>query len=224
MTYLFLDIYFHCQCHSAPCDDLVLFRLLARKPGVFWWDNFGGKAFSVAIQGIDLGSYKQPLWTGFGFHEYVGDKDVKMSIDVLKPGMPAKLFTQEVKDMMKKMMKGADKMGYKYLEKSIVHKYNVRRVPCKPEVDPVKEAQLHNILQESRDGLVDFYPTELMDINIGSNRGLFQILRTEYDKVGDELPPRYVVLSADYNIFMRILKVRHGWSARVVSSGCVRVA
>ena len=177
---------------------------------MFWWDDFGGKAFSVAIQGMDLGSFKQPLWTGLGFHEYVGEKHVDMSVNVLKPGMPDRLFTREVKDKILDLMTKADKLGYQYIKSSIVRKYKVRRVPCKPEVDKVKESKLHNILQESRDGLVDFYPTHLLDINIGSNRGLFQILRHEYEKVSEAPPSRYFVLSADCNIFTRILKVRIG--------------
>jgi hypothetical protein len=183
------------------------FSDLSEKPGVFWWDNFGGAAFSVAIQGMDLGSYKLPLWTGLGFHAYVGDAHIDTSLDVMKQGMPDVLFTKEVKRTMKVWMEKADKRGYKYLERSIVKKYNVRRVPCKPQVDKAKDLSLHNILAESRDGLVDFYPTELMEINISSNRALCQIMRKEFDKWKDGYPASYQIVTADCNIFSRILKV-----------------
>jgi hypothetical protein len=185
----------------------IFIREVTGRPGVYWWDNFGGKAFAVAVQGMDLGSYKLPLWTGKGFHHYIGDKHIDLTLDVIKPGMPDEVFPLIAKNTVIKQMGMADKMGYDYLRKSLVKKYSVRRVPCKPEVDSNQDSKLHVVLQESRDGLVDFYPMELSDLNIGSRRGLFKIMRDEFDKWPEGPPPEYFVLSADCNIFSRIVKV-----------------
>lgn len=182
-------------------------NLLLNRPIVHWWDNFGAKAYHIAIQGIATGSFKLPLWTGQGFHEYVGDRDIDMTVHPDLPGMPDTLFTDDVCDEIKSYLGVADRIGCDYYEDSLVRKYDVRRVPVKPQVSEVDNPELHKVLAEARDGLVDFYPTGLKQENIGSNRGLFLLLKDLKDQRDNSAHSEYHVLNTDCNIFMRSLKV-----------------
>ena len=81
----------------------------------------------------------------------------------------------------------------------------VRQIPLKPEVDPAVDPVRAAVLRESRDGMRNFFPLDMLAENIGSNRGLLLLMK---DLFG--VQPRsghFSFLSCDCNIFLRLLKV-----------------
>ena len=102
-------------------------------------------------------------------------------------------------------MRAVDTEGNRRFHGSICVKYDVRRVPLKPEVDFRKEPELARVLEESRDGMINFCPWSIIDENIGSNRGLLVILKNFAQERRDEKHLSFV--NTDCNIFMRCLKV-----------------
>jgi hypothetical protein len=162
---------------------------------IMWVDNFS-KSYAVALQGIESGAWKDCNWTGRG---------IKM--DDLS-AMPDNVFTDETMQMVRSKMAAHVTGGWKLLLNSIVKKYKVNNLPLKPRMDPLHHPHLCLILSESRDGLAFFHPWDIISQNIGSNRGLMLILK----QISDERQPddrRLQFLSADCNIFMRIMRVSY---------------
>ena len=170
---------------------------------VLWFDNFS-KFYAAAVPGISKGAFSSCMWTGLGLHSYIGPQiDTKM-----KPGeraMPLSLFEPAGVAVFQALMQSVDADGKRLLSKSLLSKYSVCSVPLKPVVDATTEPQLARVLSESRDGMVNFTPLEMLGDNVGSNRGLLLILRDLFAK--QRKPGHYSFLSVDCNIFMRILKV-----------------
>ena len=172
---------------------------------IMWVDNFS-KSYAVALQGIDSGAWKDCNWAGRGFKVYCGTQvDIKMG-DL--SAMPDQVFTDDTTQIVRSKMAAHVTGGWKLLRNSIVKEYKVNNVPLKPRMDPLHRPHLCQILSESRDGLAFFHPWDIISQNIGSNRGLMLILK----QISDERQPddrRLQFLSADCNIFMRIMRVSY---------------
>lgn len=179
-------------------------RLLDNAVTVMWVDNFS-KSYAVALQGIESGAWKDCNWTGRGIKVFCGTPvDIKMG-DL--PAMPDNALTHETKQLVRSKLAAHVSGGWMLLQHSIVQKYKVNNVPLKPILDPLHHSRLCRILAESRDGLSFFHPWDIIPQNIGSNRGLMLILK----QISDERQPddRHIkFLSADCNIFMRVMRVR----------------
>ena len=170
---------------------------------VMWIDNFS-KSYAVALQGIDSGAWKDCNWTGRGIKKFCGTR-VDVELRAL-PAMPDNIFTDDTKQEVKSKLASRVNAGWMLLRKSTVHKHQVNNVPLKPILDPLRHGRLWQVLSESRDGLTFFHPWDITPQNVGANRGLMLILKqlSEERRVDDS---RITFLSADCNIFMRIIRV-----------------
>ena len=97
-------------------------------------------------------------------------------------------------------------LGPKYSDGAAVSRYNVRTVPLKVDTDIFNDVAADvNSYNMSHVRAVD-----LLEHNIGSNRGLLTILDTichERNIHGDVPCTKYTTFNVDENIFWRILKV-----------------
>lgn len=184
-----------------------------------WVDNFS-KLYGCGLQGIAKQAFSTCLWTGEAVRPYVGD--VKVDLDsksqVTVNVMPNDLFGTTdnmyfdavISAMYEKDGRVVDDKTLMLMESSWCNRWNVCRVPLKPDPDVLDDAKLDVILSESRDGMINFRPTRIIDENIGSNRGLFTIIRSRFDahhrRVADGTS-RLDILNSDPNIFYRTLKV-----------------
>lgn len=126
-------------------------------------------------------------------------------------GMPDNLFIGRSTERMTKIIRNVSSSQWNYLDHSHVHKLKVNSVPLKPHISYDDDPSLYQVLAESRDGLTDFFPQQITDLNIGSNDGLLRILKNLTDKRNisqqQNEPENLQVICVDCNIFMRILKV-----------------
>ena len=179
----------------------VVFSEVQAGVHVTWLDNFS-KFYAIAVQGL-AGAAAECLWTAHGLHRYVGPPISTALIPTVR-GMPAELFAPDIVALLKQKMAAADGVGFSYFKNSVCHKYNVRQVPLKPDPRAVNDPVLAAVLRESRDGMHNFFPLGIMPDNIGSNRGLLLVLKDLYGI--QPRPGHYSFLSADCNIFLRLLK------------------
>jgi hypothetical protein len=178
-----------------------------------WIDNFL-KMYRKTTSNMDRALLADALWTGVAIRKYAYD-DVKMDVMVRRgfvvPAMPPDPFAQ-TGDMLRLMSQLTEVDGEMPLlyDDSLFHMWGCNKIP----VQPMKENLPDDIRQRfdrcpSR--LVDFYPEGLIKINCGSNKGLCQVVLEVLKKQGQdtpEPPPKYFAMTADLNIFDRIIKVR----------------
>ena len=169
---------------------------------VKWLDNFS-KFYAIAVQGL-AGAAAECLWTARGLHRYVGPPVSSVLVPNVR-GMPINLFSPSIILLLKQKVAAADAVSYSYLKDSVCFKFTVRQVPLKPDPAVVGNPALAAVLRESRDGMRNFFPLGMLPENIGSNRGLLLILKDMYGV--QPRPGHYSFLSADCNIFLRLLKV-----------------
>ena len=114
-------------------------------------------------------------------------------------GFPARLFKESYKAEIKQWWEALDQQGYEKYEVSFSKDINL--IPLVDnEYLETRDSHDH-ILRE-----VEFYPTAMDESNVGSNAGLLKVLmkiREEFHTKG-----RYVMLLADINIYLRIVKVQ----------------
>ena len=120
-------------------------------------------------------------------------------------GMPLSLFEPTLVDSFRQKMTHTDGVSVSYFKDSVCHKFTVRKIPLKPDVDASIDPTLAAVLRESRDGLRNFFPLGMLTENIGSNRGLLLILKDLFNT--PRKPGQYSFVSVDCNIFLRMLKV-----------------
>ena len=167
------------------------------------------------MQGVESGAYKAMNWCGKAIHVWRPsnpDSSVTLKIDSnaenVWPAMSEDLFEKKDMDTVRKWMQKVDDMGSNLYDMSLCVKYDVRRVPLKPDSKKALAfgyTQLAKALNEHRDGMQDFFPMKIEDINIGSWTGLLTLLKNWSDDRHRE--DHYSILSTDCNIFLRILKV-----------------
>ena len=170
-----------------------------------WWiDNFS-KCYAVAMQGVASGAFSDCNWTGRAFKSYIGP-----DVDILirdRVAMPDNIFSTQIIGTVKRSLKQSfSQQKWFYLRNSLVKQFKICNIPLKPVVDAKEKPELHAVLAESRDGLRQFHPDAILPHNVGSNRGLLLVLKMFSDqRSGDD--NRFHFLTADCNIFMRIMKV-----------------
>lgn len=183
-----------------------------------WVDNFN-RNYAVGNVKLEHGVYHEGNWTASGVHrcEQITDmswkdKDGKVRASF---GLPDDLFTRaSIGAWLIGMMKKVDKKGLRYRKRSLIHKFDVRRVPLKPSNKKVhdlkhKAGLLHNDLSR-------FYPDRLLPENIGSNVGLWDVMRRFWTEDWKDATVFKMVV-ADINIFKRIIKVRLSVAFTVLS-------
>ena len=139
-----------------------------------WLDNFS-KCYAVAVQSIDKGAFRDCAWTGDAFKVYVGPS-VDTSLGQL-PAMPDQVFSEDILDLVNASLGRASRLGWMLFNRSLENRLNVNTFPLKPVIGPWSNQRLHRVLSECRDGLKNFHPSEIHPQNIGSNRGLFLLLK-----------------------------------------------
>jgi hypothetical protein len=191
-----------------------LFRELRKRPHIEWWDNFN-KNIAVQMQGADSGAYKALNWTGKAIHVWTPSnpaKPISMKIDNAAENvwsaMGDNLLESKHMSVVRQWVQQVDSMGSDMYDMSLCVQYDVCRVPLKP--DPEKalafgHKKLAKVLAEHRDGMQDFYPLQIEDVNIGSWKGLLKLLKNWTDDRADD--EHYSILNTDCNIFLRIMKV-----------------
>ena len=196
---------------------LIIFIIREIKDGhcSIWIDNFA-KIIAHRTPMLTRGSWAQCLWTGMAYQKFEPSPSARRAISTrlrydnegnLVPAMPVNVLLQQ-----KIMLIEFDNVCGEPLAMSdtaLVTQYAVTSNPLKPFVGTSNPA-LQERLNESLDGLKNFFPAKLLPFNIGSNRGLLHVLRLiheENDLLTAEGPGRYLVINCDSNIFNRILKV-----------------
>ena len=188
---------------------MFMIRELKEKPHLIWLDNFA-KLYYSSKPTIKHGSHQNCLWTGVATVQWDGWSNISLDVVSYPDGsemsaMPLNMGTSYMNQHVKGLLRAADANGDFHLDNSIVRRYNVNNVPCKPVPDMIREPGLHALLTRSPDGLNHWYPNHLLETNIASNTGLFQILRDYVEEA--EQSGKYLILLVDINIFNRICKV-----------------
>jgi hypothetical protein len=173
-----------------------------------WLDNFN-RNFAAGNVSIKDGVYHAGNWTATGIHRcaQIIDRSWKDPSGKVRGhfGLPDDLFTKTShRAWLMRQMRVCDDKGLKYQKKSLINKFDVRRVPLKPSRRKVTNARHKEGLKHN--GLDRFYPYDLMQPNIGSNDGLLDVMHTFWQTHWKKHPDFQMVV-ADSNIFMRILKV-----------------
>jgi hypothetical protein len=167
---------------------------------------------------LKAGSYNQCLWTGVAIFSHPNpniDDSVKYSDGDVISAMPDSILTHQstVRDTIRYVI---DKDMY-YFDESLVKKYQVNNIPLK--VDSKKYPETVDINNNVANSFNLVYPSDMIDINIGSNVGLVSIIRKLYEQYGmaDNSCTRYYTLNVDENIYYRILKVLY-----IIYQYCIR--
>ena len=188
----------------------ITYRDAESRPHFLWVDNFS-KFISRSIPTADKGVFSQCLWTGVSIFTLPSGSGSTISDTVqfddagnVIPAMPRDIL--QYQDGVIGAINYVLTLGPKYYTEAAVTKYDVRNVPLKVDT---------NILEDVKAD-VDSYnmkcvrPTDLIEHNIGSNRGLLTVLDIicrDRNIHGDEPCTRYTTFNVDENIFWRILKV-----------------
>jgi hypothetical protein len=186
-------------------------RKVQAGPHTIWIDNFS-KVYGMKIPSVDLGSWRDCLWTGVAIKKYNGP-ELNMRL-VTKPdgttetAMPDDMFAYV--DQLKAMFQEHRVTG-SYQAKCLTARWRVNNVPLKPDHRRVNNDKWRAALRSGLDKLEHMYPKELIALNIGGNAGLGKIMRVHYEENKQHLDGQcnhYSALNTDENIFMRILKVK----------------
>jgi hypothetical protein len=172
-----------------------------------WLDNFS-KIYACNVQGIDVGAFKDCLWTGIAAHQYFGPP-VNLALCAAMPGSPLTAMNDQDSARLSLAMKRFDASSPLRHATSVCVRFGVNRVPLKPVVSIDSDRKLHKYLQESRDGMRHFHPVRIATDNIGSNAGLLRLLRkmSEDHQSAPVCDRKRVFLAVDINIYWRIMKV-----------------
>ena len=179
-------------------------RELQNGPHVLWLDNWP-KTYASSVQGVQ-GAYKSCLWMGRGIKKYVG-APVELKGVNIPPGLPKTLFTKTRVSSLQRAMKGLDEKGWSY-DESYCTAFKIQTVPPKRQPCPVEEPELHALLEEHRDGITNFHPCDILDLNPGKNADLVRYFREYHFDIlmsDPELPQQIVM--CDVNIYHRLMKV-----------------
>lgn len=187
---------------------LTVSEILSR-PHVLWVDNFS-KCLATAVPDAMHGAYKACLWTGSAVFsctdESISDTVVHNLDGSVRPAMPDDILdgSQAVGRALHHVLG----QGWKLYSTSLVATYDVRTIPLK--IDTKVFPELAPTIEDPKNTLFNVYPNGLVDMNIGSNRGLAVVIRQLYEQYG--MQPgggcsRYLTLNADENIHWRTLKV-----------------
>ena len=172
-----------------------------------WIDNFS-KFIARSIPTTDKGVYSQCLWTGVAvFHSDKTTYSDEIKYDEYKqmvPAMPGNLLQH--RPSVETTVRNVLTFGNECYDNSLVCKFDVRNIPLKidtneyPDVaDDINSFNMKNVR-----------PLKLLDMNVGSNRGLICVLKNVMEMYGIDNTSscnRYVNVNVDENIYWRILKV-----------------
>ena len=189
----------------------VLSRGIEDNVHVKWFDNvqYDWRAKTL---GFNKMSFHQYNWCGVAVRPYRGslvdDLYVELQDQEVVEAMPDDLFQFE--DEFRAEILNMYRSGPCKYDDSIVKKYNVCRIPLKPEIEKHVDPELYATLRSHVDGLRHFHPKELVDLNMGSNVGVLSYFQTIRDDDTNEplsKESKYCIINTDMNIYVKIQKV-----------------
>jgi hypothetical protein len=179
------------------------------------------------VPNLEQGIYSDCLWTGVAIIRWVDSYDDDVDITELPDPpdlsvqidssdgsvvscMPGTIVDEDGNECIIEALDvlNANGEGRFRQNRSICLKYDVRNLPLKPVVDKELYPELYNILKCSVDGLDNFYPVGLIQLNIGKNEHLLKILRNYLEELKAARPRRYGVMLCDVAIFQTVVRVR----------------
>jgi hypothetical protein len=95
--------------------------------------------------------------------------------------------------------------------KAMATKWAVNKVPIKPDAKRIRHEPWRQAIQGENAKVQHMFPDQLIAINIGSNKGLGQIMRDFYESKKQHMEDQckqYTAYNADIQIFHRMYKVR----------------
>ena len=195
--------------------------IIRDKPYVAWWDNFS-KFHRRTVPTLTNDVFSSCLWTGVTVNEYTGPP-VNVGIRLgdnneVIPAMPDDLFA--VMPLVEQGISMIYGMGKSLYDGSLVKKYEVNSIPLK--IDSKKFPNLAPVLNSVTNKTTHINPWKLVKQNIGSNKGLCNMMREFQDDNNmavDGGCDKYHTTSVDENIMYRILKVCCCFNLMLVSTG-----
>ena len=150
------------------------------------------------------------LWTGRALRQarvHV-DMSLKYQEDTVIPGTPTDPFEDEMSVKAFYMGVTKESLSQRHAS-SLTTLLKLDSVPLKPRHHRLNDPRHVAALKNSHDSLDNFHCDQIMPINIGSNRGLLQILRDHYvaKQQLQEQCTSYTVFNVDVDIYQRIMKV-----------------
>lgn len=189
-----------------------LFSLVEQGAHTIWIDNFS-KVHACKIPTIDVGAWRDCLWTGIALKKYNATVPLTMDLQTdekerVVPAMPDDLFGTEEQLLT---LLNKYKLSSEYQEECLVRIWEVDTVPMKPSASKVEQDDWRRALCGDGDKLSQMYPKEIVAVNVGSNEGLAHVMRGHYEDNKQHIPNEcktYSALNVDENIFKRTLKVK----------------
>jgi hypothetical protein len=189
-------------------------RRLELEPHVGWWDNFS-KMWRMRMVGLSPQAMKSCLWTCVAYKKYAFPNEVSMdhkrtAAGEVIPGMPTNPFdnVDELVTLMQGLTQNEDGSMPHLFETSLMTVWDANRLPLAANLERMPEPH-RSTTAAARDRSDDLYPRGLERENIGSNDGLARIMRRFYEQrhLGNPDCTKYAAVSADVNIFDRMIKV-----------------
>jgi hypothetical protein len=161
---------------------------------------------------LELGAWQDCCWTGMALRRSRVEVDMTIRRDDAKeiqPAMPHHIY--EAYPAMRRaffVFNQSTEDCPEYHTRSLTTLLGVKNVPLKPAHEVLAKPEHKQAVHEGHDSLDTCYPEGIVGINIGSNKGLLQLMRHHYESVCvANAGRRYSCLNVDANIFDRILKV-----------------
>jgi hypothetical protein len=182
------------------------------KAHTLWLDNFS-KIRAMQFPDLELGAWQDCCWTGMAIR--VSRVEVDMSIrmnnetKVIEPAMPHDVYElyPTLKSIFLKYNGATNECPQRHAT-SLTTLLGVNNVPLKPSHTKLRKPEHRQAVHEGHDSLDTCFPEGIVGINIGSNKGLLQLMRNHYESVCvANVGKKYSCLNVDANIFDRILKV-----------------
>jgi hypothetical protein len=188
--------------------------------------NFDNYAHTIAAHtpSTNKGAFNGCYWCGVALRAFTGTQsfpDLSLCHDDdgnLIPAMPPSLYADDLWHQLVDGMKLCDAGGSRYLRIADVTKMKVTTCPPKPLLKDLDDMDLSEnaaaLLKDllsggSLDGLKEVFPADILDHNVGSNKGLMNIVRKLAcdEGIHDSSATRYSIYLTDVNIYHRINKV-----------------
>jgi hypothetical protein len=212
----------HCVvvCHLTHVCVFLCSDIRRNKAHTLWLDNFS-KIRALQFPDLELGTWQDCNWTGMAMRVSRVDVDMNLRLNEAKeiePAMPHHVY--KIYPTMKHafmVLNPSTPKCPKLHTKSLTTLLGVKNVPLKPSHETLNKPEHRAAVHEGHDSLDTCFPEGIVAINIGSNKGLLQLMRNHYESVCvANAGKRYSCLNVDANIFDRILKVTTFTHTRLV--------
>ena len=198
----------------------MMYRIVKSKPHSLWIDNFS-KITKWQIPSAEKDLFVSMLWTGYALRAYPFEIDMTFKKDPLFneviPAMPLSplVYVNKVLQNIKRFVYNRPNPSRRY-GTSLSVQWSVNNVPVAPDKNNDRiPSRFKEAIGANRDNLRNLYPEKITSENIGSNDGLGRIMKElqeerNWRKTGNDenACKEYSVITADCNIFDRIVKVR----------------